>query len=294
MNQSYTSLIEDFIDRSSKLNICIAGETIIDEFIYVEHQGTSMKSKCPALKLDGYPLRQEGGSKVISKHIEEFVNSVTLLTNENDEIVKTRYMERFSGRKHVEINKFDIDNFSQRKIIFKDYDCVVIADFGHKFCDSLILDNGFYLMCQTNSANYGFNRVSKWKNFKKKLVCIDKREASMQMNKRLDFTSNSDFRAIYEYEINSEKIIVTLGEHGAGLFDSSKVEKLTGFNTNVVDTIGAGDTFYIFSCIANEVGFKSNDILTIASLAAAISTTWLGNSEYVSKNKLLNYREYIS
>ena len=46
-------------------------------------------------------------------------------------------------------------------------------------------------MCQTNSNNFGFNRLSKWKSYKKQSVCLDLREASLQINERIGFFSDS-------------------------------------------------------------------------------------------------------
>ncbi len=293
MNNNLKNLVKKFIEKSKNLNVCIIGETIIDQFIFVNHQGTSMKSNCPALKLTSEFEKQTGGSSVIANHIKDFVNNLNLITNNKEEIVKTRYLEKFGGKKHVEINKFETNNFKKFSVNPSDYDLVIVADFGHSFCDKLTISDNFYLMCQTNSANFGFNRVSKWKHYKKINVCVDKREASLQLNKNVDFNDINSVKELYDYELNCSNLIVTLGENGALFFDGKNHVQCKSFKTNVIDTIGAGDTFYIFSCIATHIGFDPEEILQISSLAASISTTWLGNKEYITKEKLTHYENRI-
>jgi bifunctional ADP-heptose synthase (sugar kinase/adenylyltransferase) len=286
-------LISEFIEKSKNLKVAVVGETIIDEFIYIEYQGMSMKSHCPSLSLKNKSERQIGGAAVIANHLKDFVKDVELISNNNNEIVKTRYLESFKGKKHVEINKYQTEGFGEIKINISDYDLVIIADFGHKFCDNIIIDDGFHLMCQTNSNNFGFNRVSKWKHKTKSSVCIDKREASLQLNKNVDFLDHKELEDLYNYELNSNDLYVTLGINGSLNYDGKNIIKTEAFKTNVVDTIGSGDTFFAFACLTSHLGFKNEDKLIIPSLAAAISTTWLCNSENLTKQKLKNYEDRI-
>ena len=169
-------LYEDFIQKANMLNVAVIGETIIDEFIEVDYEGKSMKSNCSVLKLKDLSQKQIGGAGVIARHLKDFVKSVDLITNNNEEIVKTRYINQFSREKYIEINKFETDSFSHIDIENNKYDVIIIADFGHGFCDSININEPFHLMCQTNSNNFGYNRVSKWKDFKKKTITIDMRE----------------------------------------------------------------------------------------------------------------------
>jgi len=286
-------LISEFIEKSKNLRVAVIGETIIDEFIYVEYQGMSMKSHCPSLSLKNKSERQIGGAAVIANHLKDFVKDVELISNNNNEIVKTRYLESFKGKKHVEINKYQTDDFGEIKINSSDYDVVIIADFGHKFCDNIIIDDGFHLMCQTNSNNFGFNRVSKWKHKNKKSVCIDKREASLQLNKNVDFLDHTEIKDLYNYELNTNDLYVTLGSKGSLNYDGENISKTNSFKTNIIDTIGSGDTFFAFACLTSHLGYKNEEKLIIPSLAASISTTWLCNAENLTKQKLKNYEDRI-
>jgi hypothetical protein len=184
--------VNDFIDQVKGLSVLVVGETITDEFIDVSYEGQSMKSICPVLKLEGSKMIQQGGAQAIANHLHDFVKKVDVITNTKNEIVKTRYVDVSDKKKHIEINKFDVKNFGNVHVETKTYDLVIVADFGHGFCDKLTITDGFHLMCQTNSNNFGFNRISKWKKYAKKSVCLDLREASLQINKRISDPTHSD------------------------------------------------------------------------------------------------------
>ena len=281
-------LITDFISKVEKLKLLVVGETIIDEFIEVSYEGQSMKSFCPVFQLKGSGTRQQGGAQAIANHLYDFVGSVEVITNTKEEIVKTRYIDMGDKKKHVEVNKFDTDGFSTIKVDTGDYDVVIVADFGHGFCDQLEINDGFHLMCQTNSNNFGFNRISKWKERRKRSACIDLREASLQVNKRIKAAVKEDILSIYNYELNCDDLFVTTGSAGSTFTDGEVVITQKSFKTEVVDTIGAGDTFFAFACLMSHLNQKENSLL-LPSLAASLSTTWLCNEKSVTKKLLIEH-----
>jgi bifunctional ADP-heptose synthase (sugar kinase/adenylyltransferase) len=281
-------LVEKFIDDVSNLRVVVIGETITDEFIFVNYEGTSMKSNCPVLSVSDRKEVHQGGAKAIVNHISDFVKSVELISNENDEIIKTRYVDLSDSKKHIEINNFNLKNKHSIRVNTHQYDVVIVADFGHGYCNNLEITDGFHLMCQTNSNNFGFNRISKWKNHNKKSVCLDLREASLQLNKKVFFGNEHEIKELYGYELNTENLYVTLGNKGSLHYNGINLLRQNSYKSEVVDTIGAGDTFFGFICLATVLK-KYNNSLVIPSLAASLSTTWLGNEQCVTKEKLLAY-----
>lgn len=276
------------LEEIKDLNVLIVGETIIDEFIEVSYEGQSMKSFCPVFQQMGQSILQQGGAQAIGNHLYDFVKSVDVITNTNQEIVKTRYVDNGDKKKHVEINKFDTLGFKTIKVDTNDYDVVIVADFGHGFCDKLEINDGFHLMCQTNSNNFGFNRISKWKEKRKRSACIDLREASLQVNKRIKTAGKEDILSIYNYELNCDDLFVTTGSAGSTFTDGEVVITQKSFKTEVIDTIGAGDTFFAFACLMSHLNQKENSLL-LPSLAASLSTTWLCNEKSVTKQLLLEH-----
>jgi len=282
--------VKSFINNVRNLKVAVIGETIIDEFVKVSYEGQSMKSICPVFKLEGKVQQQMGGALAIANHIKDFVKSVKIISNTNSEIVKTRFVDVNNHKKHIEINKFDTDNFPEIKVNTDDYDVVIVADFGHGFCEKLMINDGFHLMCQTNSNNFGFNRISKWKNHKKKTVCLDLREASLQMNTKFQFQSEKEIFELYNYEMKAENLFLTIGGAGAIYTNGKKIVKQKSYPSEIVDTIGAGDTFLAFATLSSVVSHQDiSTIMQVPALAASLSTTWLANEKSVTKKNLFAY-----
>ncbi|HLG02074.1 MAG TPA: PfkB family carbohydrate kinase [Bacteroidia bacterium] len=292
MPNELRSLTESFIDKASKLRVAVVGETILDEFVEVVYEGHSMKSFCPVFRFaEGKEKTvQQGGAAAIAGHLRDFVKEVNLISNKNGEIVKTRFMDASDKKKHVEVNRFERAGFGPVKIDTRDYDIVIVADFGHGFCDQLQVNDGFHLMCQTNSNNFGFNRMSKWKKQRKKSVTLDIREASLQMNRSISGYSDEDIGELFAYELNTEHLFVTLGSAGSLYSNGKKIVRQFSYKSQIVDTIGAGDTFYSFCCLLPSIQPDVSD-LRIPALAASLSTTWLCNEKSVTRESLLNYAD---
>jgi len=280
--------VEKFIEKSQNLRVAVIGETITDEFVYVSYEGQSMKSICPVFKLTGRRELQEGGAAAIANHLRDFVKSVDLISNPPSEIVKTRYVDTADNKKHVEINKFEIKNDKPIKVETNGYDIVIVADFGHGFCSNLQITDGFHLMCQTNSNNFGFNRISKWKQLRKKSVCIDLREASLQMNRKVGFSNFEEVNQLYNYELNADKLFITLGSGGSMFYDGSNLKRHPSFKSEIVDTIGAGDAYFAFVSLTSQL-VPGEEVLIVPSLAASLSTTWLCNEKSVTRNSLIEH-----
>ncbi len=293
-NNNFQLLIKEFINLSKKLNVLVIGETIIDEFIEVVYQGQSMKSFCPVFQYtDKEKMIQNGGAGAIVGHLKDFVRNIDIITNTKNEIIKTRFIDKDGEKKHLELNKIKNKEFKEINVNCKAYDVIIIADFGHGFCDNININGDFHLMCQTNSYNFGFNRLSKWRNYNKKSVSLDLREASLQINNQMSECSDKQAIEIYNYEINCADLFVTLGSKGALYTNGETIDRHDVIKSNIIDTIGAGDTFFAFASIASHLNISSESKLKIPSLAASLSTTWLCNEESVTKEKLINYANTI-
>ena len=279
--------LQEYLVLCKNLKVLVVGETITDEFIKVEYQGQSMKSFCPVFHFtDNHPEKQLGGAYAIYRHLKDFVGSIELISNAAEEIVKTRYVDVHSGQKHLEFNRFNLSSDNRHKIDVSKYDVVIVADFGHGFCDNLEINDGFHLMCQTNSHNFGFNRISKWKSKRKKSICIDLREASLQINKRIDTCSNDTLLELFNYEINASELFVTLGKEGSVHTNGTDITRHGSYKTSIVDTIGAGDAFFSFAALGSALNVDNELKLMVPSLAASLTTTWLCNEHNVNSKNL--------
>lgn len=282
--------VADFIKQARELRVAVIGETITDEFIRVSYEGQSMKSICPVLRIEGQERPQLGGAAAIAGHLSDFVHSVTLFSNNPSEIVKTRYVDINSDKKHIEINSFKKIKPITKKFETSGFDVIIVADFGHGFFDGININNGFHLMCQTNSNNFGFNRVSKWRDCKKKSICLDLREASLQINRKISSIRSDTMFELYNYELNTDSLFLTVGSGGSIFTDGKQVIRQSPFGGKIVDTIGAGDTFFAFSSIASSIKIKNKqNIMLVPSLAASLSTTWLANENVITRKSLIKH-----
>ena len=73
-----------------------------------------MKSICPVFKMTERKDIQQGGAAAIANHLRDFVKKVDFFSNDADEIVKTRYIDDADHKKHVEINKFTLNEYKSR------------------------------------------------------------------------------------------------------------------------------------------------------------------------------------
>jgi bifunctional ADP-heptose synthase (sugar kinase/adenylyltransferase) len=281
--------IERFAREVSSWKVLVVGESIQDEFLPVTYEGHSMKSNCPVLRLEGEPIVQDGGAGAIANHLRDFVQQVDLVTNAPGTIVKTRYFDKFDIKKHVEINRFARFEAHEARFDPAAYDVVIVADFGHGFCDHLSAGSGYCFMAQTNSNNFGFNRISKWKDYRKKMVALDLREASLQMNRRFTAMGDKELLELYDYELNTEILFVTLGAKGSVFTNGKQIVRQPVFvNEHIVDTIGAGDTFFAFASLVSHLP-NPEPFLFIPALAANLSTTWLCNEKSVTLQTLQDH-----
>ena len=100
------------------------------------------------------------------------------------------------------------------------------------------------------------------------VICLNLKEA-----RRIDpgFTPTKDARsfAILNRELDTERIVVKLGENGALYQDGTRVTSSPAMNVTVVDSTGAGDAFLAAFCLAGTEDPSS--ALKLANIWAGLS-----------------------
>lgn len=158
------------------------------------------------------------------------------------------------------------------------YDLVVVADYGHGFIDTPIRDTlcnrspYLALNVQTNSANQGYNLVTKYP--RANYICIDEPELRLAMRQKYAPIQPliEEFAKSYE----SSLITITRGHNGSITaappgYPGTPVFEAASVSSKVVDRVGAGDAFFaITSLLAarrNEpdiIGFVGNAVGAMA------------------------------
>ena len=311
--------------------ILVIGETIIDEYIFCEAIGKSGKESILVIQ-EKNKEKYLGGSAQIANHISNFSKNVTffsLLGDNNKEInfinskmnqkikkifftkknsptiKKIRYVDVINNNKLIGVYKFndeEINSSLEKHIItkliqiIKKFDLVVVADYGHGFITKKIAKkictNSKFLTlnAQINSSNIGYQRIDKFKNFE--TLVINESELRHEFRDRIK-NKNILARTICK-KLKINNIIVTSGKNGALLLEKNNKElNVPAFANKVIDKVGSGDAMLSLISLCQSIKMKNEEIMLVASLAAAQSVESMGNSKVVDKMKLIKSINYI-
>lgn len=232
-------------------------------------------------------------SKQVKKKIQKsFDKSVNLKLFRQDkfvDIVKTRFLNDnnskiFETYEHNSkfLNNYEIVNFLKKNI--KNYSHVIVSDFGHgllnKDAVDIIIKHSKYLSInvQTNSGNRGYNLFSKYK--KADFLCLDLGELRLGLS---DNINNPEILLKNSKLKNYKNIILTKGVEG----HTVKLNKKFFFNfpalntKSVLDTMGAGDSFYTYASCFLKYSKDPFLLSIIGGIAGAIKTRIIGHSNFV-------------
>ena len=309
------------------LKALVIGDTIIDEYHYCVAMGKSSKEHLVANK---YISEEKftGGALATANNVASICRNVDLLTilgaknsfqefissklndgvnakfffrPDTGTIVKRRFVSEGINRKLFEICYMKDDYISKpleaeiaswlRKKI-KDYDLVVVSDFGHGFLTNKIIkllgQEARYLALnvQTNSANIGFNLVTKYLHAD--CVCVDEMELRFAAHDKY-----SDLRAHIkkiQQQLDCRNIIATRGPHGSLSYSSKGVfHETPAFSHRVVDAIGAGDAFFAFVGPCFAKGLPQDLVSFIGNAVGSLAVQIICNREPVKFSDLTKF-----
>lgn len=236
--------------------------------------------------------------KFIIKNIASNIKFDYIKSTNNPTILKKRFVDHtFQSNKLLEVienntKKYNDDEITRliHKIdqIEKNCDLILIADFGHGLFESKIvidrinsLKKFTCLMVQTNSANFGFNLITKFS--KCDFFCIDQREADLALRNKDD---NYDEKIVtISNKLNSNKGTITLGKRGCIVFKKSDKPIYCSSlvtNQNIKDTVGAGDAFFSIASLLAYLNLDSIEIGNYANSAGYLATQYLGNQNKIN------------
>lgn len=174
-----------------------------------------------------------------------------------------------------------------------DADVTIAADFGH----GMIGPETVRILCtsarflavntQSNSANMGFNLVSKYP--RADYLCVDAPEARLATGHKFAPVSEIVCRHLPE-RIRCPRIVITHGKNGCHAFDAVDGESHIPVLTKVVrDTMGAGDAFLAVTSPLAAAGGRMKDIGFIGNAVGAIKVGIVGHRQPVEKVPLVKF-----
>ena len=306
---------------------------IIDRYIFGNAVGKSSKDPIIVLN-ENHTENFLGGAGSIAKNMSSFSKNVTLLTlnkkncpnnnfikkeinklfkvkffNKNNfkTIIKKRFVESVNNRKLLglyDLNDDLIDAKNEIQIINflktnkKNYDLLVIADYGHGFISDKIAScitknyKNTYINSQINSFNVRSQNIAKYE----KSYCTVINESELRLDLRNNNNTINYLASNFFKKYLIKILVVTSGAKGAIIFFNNKNLKpihCPAFGSNIIDKTGSGDSLLALLSLCITSGLKENISLLIASLAAAESLQHLANSNTISKNNLIKSVENL-
>ena len=273
----------ELIESIKDCRVLFIGDTIIDEYHYVSALGKSPKEHIIST---AYIEKEvfKGGVEAAAKHLRTFCSTVDVLQSEIA-TRKVRFVDKVYTRKLFEVHYQE----SIKPVIppISEYDVTVMCDFGHGFISperASNLKNTKFLAvnAQTNSANIGFNLITKYP--KADYIVIDEPEARLAAQDR-DGPIEDVILKLATGRCN--KFVVTHGTHGAVGYDGS-FRRFPAFTDKVVDTLGAGDAFFAVTAPMAKTG-SMDDLLLIGNAAGALKCSIIGHRQSVTKQALCDF-----
>ncbi|TLM80542.1 MAG: cytidyltransferase [Actinobacteria bacterium] len=173
-----------------------------------------------------------------------------------------------------------------------EFDVVLVADFGHGMVTPRIRrtleDKASFLALnvQSNSANLGFNYVTKYR--RADYICIDEPEVRLACHDR---TSNVENLIVtIGRKLKCDRVVITRGHKGSIAYD-----KATGFtevpvlSAEVVDRIGAGDAFSSITAPCVKKGLPMDIVGFVGNAVGAMQVLTVGNRSAVDPTALFKY-----
>jgi len=169
---------------------------------------------------------------------------------------------------------------------------VLVADFGHGLITPKITKllskkaNFLAVNVQTNSANLGFNLVTKFP--KADYICIDEPEIRLACHDK--YSNLEQLITNISKKLKCDNIIITRGHRGSlGYSRKRGFYQVPVFSTEVVDRIGAGDAYFSITAPCAYSNHPIETIGFIGNAVGAMKVLIVGNRSSVEQGPLLKY-----
>ena len=250
-----------------------------------------------------------GNDKDVREPLEKFKKKIkSKIFYENKKVTtrKRRFVENAYNKKISEVYFMD-DNLlglkNKKKILsylkkeISKFDAVILIDYGHGFIDNDIYNilrqkaKFLAINCQTNSANLGFNLITKYPV--SDFICIDEPELRLAASDNISKIEEIVKSQITK-KIKCKNITITRGKNGSFSYSGSNVLNTPALiSDKVIDTIGAGDVFLVITSLLYSA--KSDQLVTniIGNIAGALKVDILGHSKSISRSNFYAVLNHI-
>ncbi len=316
------------IDSVSNLEVTLVGDTIIDEYQYVEPLGKSPKENMIATRFRDRELFA-GGVIAAANHVAGFCAKVKVVTclgedESFEELVrhslrpnvelhivpiagrptvrKCRFIDSGYLRKMFEVYTFDetpIHGAEEATLeaMVRDIcgaaDVVIATDFGHGMITPRIVDalqeSAKFLAVNTQTNSANLGYNLITRYARADYICIDAPEARLAMADKFSDLSDMIVDKLAQ-RVDCPQLIVTRGKQGCTTFSRhTGLHDIPSFTKTVVDTVGAGDAFLAVTSPLVAAGGRMDHIGFIGNAAGAMKVGIVGHRRSVEKAPLVKY-----
>ncbi|MFO1499931.1 MAG: PfkB family carbohydrate kinase [Verrucomicrobiota bacterium] len=178
--------------------------------------------------------------------------------------------------------------------VIKDSEMIILADFGHGIMTPRLMKEVtrkakfLVLSVQTNSANQGFNYLTKYS--KAHYVVANEREARLACQARSEALDAVAKRILSK--MGCDRLSITLGRGGSRIYSKNEGSVTAPIVSDaMVDTIGAGDAFLALSAPACYLKSSLHLSALLGNVAGAFAANVLGNSQAIRASEYLKFVE---
>lgn len=235
---------------------------------------------------------------LIEKRLKNLIRNTFFIRKGTHTVVKRRFVDIDTKQKLFQVSYIDDDEIDGKlernikKLLKQEiskYDLVIVNDFGHGFLTdglvNVICKNSKYisLNVQSNSANYGFNVITKYP--RADYVCIDEQEMRLALHDKYGDLQDL-IRRIYK-RMKCKVVIVTRGYNGAISYTEKDGFMLSpALTSRVIDRVGAGDALFAITSPSIYSGMPVELVSFLGNIAGALQVQVIGNSRSISFDDL--------
>ncbi|MCX5790434.1 MAG: PfkB family carbohydrate kinase [Elusimicrobia bacterium] len=320
-----------YLRGASKLRFLFVGEAIIDEYRYCVAIGKS--SKEPMLAIKHLETERFAGGIVAAANnaasILKQADVVTLLGDrepheaffrdrccenvrlrclpktDSPTIVKRRYIDRYFFTKLLaiyEMNDTPLIVPDNRRLcgllrkLVPQYDGVVVLDFGH----GMLSDEAIEILCskakflavntQSNAGNLGYHAASRYR--RADFLCMAENEFRLEER---DLHSNiRDIVRAVAKKLHCPSAILTGGKFGCLTYSARHgYTEVPAVAHDVVDRMGAGDTFFAVTAPCVAQGAPMDVVGFIGNVAGAEAVATVGHRTFLQRTPLFKHIETL-
>ncbi len=319
----------EIVDGFRDLKVLIIGDTIFDRYSSVKVQGLTSKNRIISTRFL-FEDMQAGGALAVLRHVKQFTPNIKFISMVGTEewvepvlakyvsleedgivrspdfttIIKQRFVEPLQeGKELSKLFSINVirEQYSNEKTItlacdiidgcIKDYDLVMVMDFGHGFMQESVRElvqkkaPFLALNCQTNSYNHGFNIIDKQYR-RSDSFSLDETELTLSCGQR-NISFYEELKKLHHRLSANYGWLTRGGTDTIGIKTGEPECECMSFEQTVVDTVGAGDAFCSVASLAAAKGLPIDLATFMGQLAGAQAVRIIGNADSIKKDKLL-------